>query len=63
MATFYLDYLERIRRCDVTVTDLADEVLATKRKDGMNAVYLADLKGASRVSALISQSERLPELL
>lgn len=41
---FYLDYLERIRRCSVTVADLAKEVLEAKRKDGMSATYLADLK-------------------
>ena len=33
-AKFYLDYLERIRRCNVTVADLAKEVLEAKRKDG-----------------------------
>ena len=43
-ATFYLDYLERIRRCNVTVADLAKEVLGSKRKDGMSTTYIADLK-------------------
>jgi integrase len=43
-ATFYLDYLERIRRCNVTVADLSAEVLDAKRKDGMSATYIADLK-------------------
>src|SRR5205809_3834498 len=43
-ATFYLDYLERIRRCNVTVADLAKEVLEAKRKDGMSATYIADLQ-------------------
>ena len=43
-ATFYLDYLERIRRCNVTVADLAKEVLEAKHKDGMSATYIADLK-------------------
>src|SRR6266481_9261798 len=43
-ATFYLDYLERIRRCNVTVAQLAKEVLEAKRKDGMSATYIADLK-------------------
>jgi integrase len=41
---FYLDYLERIRRCNVTVADLAKEVLDAKRKDGMSAIYIDDLK-------------------
>jgi integrase len=41
---FYLDYLERIRRCSVTVADLAKELLEAKRKDGMSATYIADLK-------------------
>jgi len=43
-ATFYLDYLERIRRCNVTVVELAKEVLEAKRKDGMSATYIADLQ-------------------
>jgi integrase len=43
-AEFYLDYLERIRRCNVTVVQLAKEVLEAKRKDGMSATYIADLK-------------------
>jgi integrase len=43
-AAFYLDYLERIRRCNVTVVELAKEVLEAKRKDGMSAIYIADLK-------------------
>ena len=43
-ATFYLDYLERIRRCNVTVADLAKEVLEAKRKDGMSTAYIDDLK-------------------
>jgi integrase len=43
-AAFYLDYLERIRRCNVTVADLAKEVLEAKRKDGMSATYIADLR-------------------
>jgi integrase len=43
-ATVYLDYLERIRRCNVTVAELAGEVLEAKRKDGMSATYIADLK-------------------
>jgi integrase len=43
-ATFYLDYLERIRRCNVTVADLAKEVLEAKGKDGMSATYIVDLK-------------------
>jgi integrase len=51
-ATFYLDYLERIRRCNVTVADLAKEVLEAKRKDGMSATYIKDLrKRLSRFSA------------
>jgi len=56
---FYLDYLERIRRCSVTVADLAKEVLEAKRKDGMSATYLADLKNVSLVSARTSESARL----
>ena len=43
-ATFYLDHLERIRRCNVTVTQLAHEVIAAKKKDGHAPMYLADLR-------------------
>jgi hypothetical protein len=43
-ATFYLDYLERIRRCKVTVAELSLEIIEAKRKDGMSATYIADLK-------------------
>jgi integrase len=43
-ATFYLDYLERIRRCNVTSDDLTKEVLEAKRKDGMSRTYIDDLK-------------------
>jgi integrase len=43
-AAFYLNYLDRIRRCNVTVQDLAKEVLEAKRKDGMSPTYIADLK-------------------
>src|SRR5437762_11086842 len=32
--TFYLDHLERIKRCNFTVGQLAGEVLAAKQKDG-----------------------------
>jgi integrase len=42
--TFYLDYLERIRRCNVTVEELAKEVLEAKRKDGHSPIYIADLR-------------------
>jgi len=41
---FYLDHLERVRRCSVTVAELADEVLAAKQKDGYGALYLTDLR-------------------
>jgi integrase len=43
-ATFYLDYLERIRRCNVTVEDLTKEVLEAKRRAGMSVIYIDDLK-------------------
>jgi integrase len=43
-ATFYLDYLERIRRCNVNVAELAKEVVEAKRKDGHSPIYIADLK-------------------
>jgi integrase len=43
-AAFFLDYLERIRRCNVTVVDLSREVVEAKRKDGRAPMYVADLK-------------------
>jgi integrase len=43
-ADFYLDYLERVRRCKTTVAQLASEVIEAKRRDGMSAAYLADLR-------------------
>jgi integrase len=43
-AVFYLDHLERIRRCNITVSQLAAEVLDAKRKDGRSRVYLNDLR-------------------
>src|SRR6516225_7886358 len=36
---FYVDHLERVRRCKITVTQLAAEVLERKRKDGRSAKY------------------------
>jgi integrase len=38
-----VDYLERIRRCKITASQLADEVIEAKRRDGMSADYLSDL--------------------
>src|SRR5262249_53206804 len=39
-----VDYLERIRRSGVTIAQLFDEVIEAKRRDGMSAAYLADLR-------------------
>src|ERR1043166_379549 len=41
---FRVDYLERVRRCKVTVSQLTDEVLEIKRRDGMSKDYLRDLR-------------------
>jgi len=41
---FRVDYLERVRRCKVTIAQLAAEVIEAKRRDGMSAAYLADLR-------------------
>jgi len=41
---FFVDHMERIRRCKVTVAQLTDEVLEAKRRDGMSGAYLSDLK-------------------
>src|SRR5215469_15116826 len=35
-ATFLVDHLERVLRCKITVTQLANEVLEAKRKDGLS---------------------------
>jgi integrase len=43
-AAFFLDHLERIRRCKVTVAELSREVVEAKRKDGRAPMYVADLK-------------------
>ena len=41
---FRVDHLERVRRCKITVAQLADEVVETKRKDGRSAKYVNDLR-------------------
>jgi integrase len=41
---FYVDHLERVRRCKVAVAQLADEVLAVKRKDGLSLTYIKGLR-------------------
>jgi integrase len=41
---FYLDHLERVRRCKTTVAELAAELLEAKRKDGRSEIYLNDLR-------------------
>jgi integrase len=43
-AAFFLDYLERIRRCNVTVAELSREVVEAKKKDGHAPMYIADLR-------------------
>jgi integrase len=40
---YFVDHLERVRRCKVTVAELANEVVENKRKDGRSAKYIADL--------------------
>ncbi|HJY53662.1 MAG TPA: hypothetical protein VKD89_06530 [Candidatus Udaeobacter sp.] len=41
---FYVDHLERVRRCKITVAQLAEEVLEAKRKDGRSAKYIGMLR-------------------
>ena len=41
---FRVDHLERVRRCKITVAQLADEVLKAKRQDGRSAKYLDMLR-------------------
>lgn len=43
-ARHYLDYLERIERCNITVAQLIDELLEAKRKDCRSTIYLKDLR-------------------
>lgn len=40
---YFVNHLEGVRRCKVTVAELAKEVVETKRKDGRSAKYIADL--------------------
>jgi integrase len=42
--SFYVDHLERIRRSGITVARLADEVLQSKRNDGLSGKYLGMLR-------------------
>jgi integrase len=42
--TFFVDHLERIRRCKTTVAELVAELLEAKRKDGRSEIYLRDLR-------------------
>jgi integrase len=41
---FYVDHLERVRRCKISVAQLAEEVLEAKRKDGRSAKYIYMLR-------------------
>src|SRR5262249_54649857 len=41
---FRVDHLERVRRHGITVTQLTDEILEAKRRDGRSEVYLRDLR-------------------
>jgi len=41
---FYVDHLERIRRCKTTVAELTKEVIEAKRRDGHSPRYISDLK-------------------
>jgi integrase len=42
--SFFVDHLERVRRCKTTVTELVAELLEAKRKDGRSEIYLRDLR-------------------
>ncbi len=41
---FFVDHLERIRRCRISAAELASEVLETKQKDGLSVKYLSMLR-------------------
>src|SRR5205823_2436839 len=43
-ADFLIDFLEKIRRCKMTVKELAAEALAAKQKDGRAPAYTDDLR-------------------
>jgi integrase len=48
---YYVDHLERVRRCKTTVAQLVAELLEAKRRDGRSKVYLADLRNRLKVFA------------
>jgi integrase len=48
---YYLDHLERVRRCKTTVAELVGELLEAKCKDGRSKIYLADLRNRLKVFA------------
>jgi integrase len=41
---FFVDHLERVRRCKTTVAQLAEEVIEAKRKDGRAPRYIESLR-------------------
>jgi len=41
---FFVDHLERVRRCKTTVAGLAAEVIEAKRRDGRSDAYVSDLR-------------------
>jgi Site-specific recombinase XerD len=41
---FFVDHLERVRRCKTTVAELVAELLEAKRRDGRSGIYLRDLR-------------------
>jgi integrase len=41
---FFVDHLERVRRCKTTVAELVDEVIEAKRKDGKAPRYIESLR-------------------
>ncbi len=61
--TSFLDHLERIRRCNVTVAELAEEVIEAKCKDGHAPMYIADLRKRLSDSVATSVTGRSLESL
>jgi site-specific recombinase XerD len=41
---FFVDHLDRVRRCKTTVAELVDEVIEAKRKDGKAPRYIESLR-------------------
>ena len=57
-ARFLVHHLEHVRRCKITVSQLADELLKAKLRDGMSKDHLRDLR--SRLARFCGDFGNLP---